>query len=818
VVGDLHNETYDWSPGFIADSCGIYLDAIEVTLGGTNVSTAAETIDVEVPCPTDTPTATPTPTATNTPTPTLTPTNTPTNTPTYTPTLTHTPTHTPTPSPTPTNTPQPGTPPANDDFDTPVEIDQNPFSHAEVITDATTAGDDPIFPCGGGGQKFHTVWYRYIASESGMLTITASGYDTVLAAWTGSRGSLTSEGCNDDFNLNPWSRLHLSVDTGMTYFIEVASKTDTDVGTLTFETSFVAPATSTYTPTSTPTATPTYTPTATPTATHTNTPTHTPTQTPTPTPPPNDDFDTPIIISASPYTKTQDTSYATTAGDDPGFTCLSGSQRYRTVWYRFTPALNGTLTVDTAGSNYDTVLAIWTGSRGSLNSVGCNDDYQPPNRSSRLEISVTAGTAYHIEIASYGLSGGQLTLNLDFVEAPPTQTPTYTDTPTPTSTHTLPPPTDTPTPSMTPTATPNPTQTSTPSACGAAGFPFYDGFESQSFGPMWSTQLTYKGRVQIRSDDAYAGGWSAILDDGEYDPFDYTNSTSALILTLDLSGQTEADLDFWWRGFNENNHPEDAIYLSDDEGITWHKALSLNFAPNDYIHEILDLDFEADAHGLNFNECFQIKFQFKGLHPIPNDGISLDEVRVQAPDPPPPPLPTPLACSVETYGSWLGGTHTDGGNTDRGNKFHSQTNLSINRIEMYLDLSEASNLHLFVYESASENGTYLKIHDTLLAPSSSGEGWYDSGPINVSFLSGRYYYVGGSWEAATTSGWGSESAPLDTAFGQFVQAVDYPVGGYPPSDSFTMVNTRSVHPYFMRLTMNCPFNHKIYLPLTLRTH
>ena len=33
-----------------------------------------------------------------------------------------------------------------------------------------------------------------------------------------------------------------------------------------------------------------------------------------------------------------------------------------------------TLTIDTFGSDYDTVLAVWTGSRGSLTNVACNDD------------------------------------------------------------------------------------------------------------------------------------------------------------------------------------------------------------------------------------------------------------------------------------------------------------------------------------------------------------------------------------------------------------------------------------------------------------
>ncbi len=63
----------------------------------------------------------------------------------------------------------------------------------------------------------------------------------------------------------------------------------------------------------------------------------------------NDDFDNALTITAVPYTNTQDVGSATTAADDPNFTCVSG-KRYNTVWYRYTPAETGVLTVNTFGS------------------------------------------------------------------------------------------------------------------------------------------------------------------------------------------------------------------------------------------------------------------------------------------------------------------------------------------------------------------------------------------------------------------------------------------------------------------------------------
>ncbi len=130
---------------------------------------------------------------------------------------------------------------------------------------------------------------------------------------------------------------------------------------------------------------------------------------------PNDDFGAATVIGGAPYTNTQDVAAATTAADDPIFTCEPAHQRSRSVWYRYTPPGAQTVTVDTIGSDYDTVLGVWTGSRGSLTSVACNDDYDDSGvRQSRVEFTPTAGTTYYIEVAAYAdaPTTSQLTLNL----------------------------------------------------------------------------------------------------------------------------------------------------------------------------------------------------------------------------------------------------------------------------------------------------------------------------------------------------------------------------------------------------------------------
>jgi len=49
--GDMWWETHQWSPKFLASTCGSYPDAVEVVIGATNHSTVIELVDVEVPCP-----------------------------------------------------------------------------------------------------------------------------------------------------------------------------------------------------------------------------------------------------------------------------------------------------------------------------------------------------------------------------------------------------------------------------------------------------------------------------------------------------------------------------------------------------------------------------------------------------------------------------------------------------------------------------------------------------------------------------------------------------------------------------------------------
>jgi hypothetical protein len=124
-------------------------------------------------------------------------------------------------------------------------------------------------------------------------------------------------------------------------------------------------------------------------------------------PPPNDDFNNATVISQIPTTITEDVTHATTAFDDPFcFTAI------RTVWFSFTPTQNMFLEANTFGSNYDTTLSVYTGSRGALTQIACNDDSNQTFQS-RVRFNAVAGVTYYFEVSAFNfITPANLVFNL----------------------------------------------------------------------------------------------------------------------------------------------------------------------------------------------------------------------------------------------------------------------------------------------------------------------------------------------------------------------------------------------------------------------
>jgi len=110
--------------------------------------------------------------------------------------------------------------------------------------------------------------------------------------------------------------------------------------------------------------------------------------------PANDEESGATEVTQVPFTETIDTADATASG--PRFCSNSGS-----VFYRFTPATDLRIQVDTIGSDYDTTLAIYTrDADGKIvkDSRKCNDDRF--GLASGLRVRASAGLTYYFQVGT----------------------------------------------------------------------------------------------------------------------------------------------------------------------------------------------------------------------------------------------------------------------------------------------------------------------------------------------------------------------------------------------------------------------------------
>jgi thermitase len=125
-----------------------------------------------------------------------------------------------------------------------------------------------------------------------------------------------------------------------------------------------------------------------------------------------DDFDSARPIGWNTiYSDTVDTSHATSWFDDP--TPCTGDTN-RTVWYRFDAPWPGRLRLDTLGSTYNTVLSAYSGARGALTMLACNDDAS--GHTSAVNVDVGVGQTIYMMVSSLAFENdaGRLTLHATF--------------------------------------------------------------------------------------------------------------------------------------------------------------------------------------------------------------------------------------------------------------------------------------------------------------------------------------------------------------------------------------------------------------------
>lgn len=144
---------------------------------------------------------------------------------------------------------------------------------------------------------------------------------------------------------------------------------------------------------------------------------------PPPPPPANDNFAAAQVISGCSGSVNGTNLGATREAGEPNHLSSTNDPTgggSRSVWYQWQAPSSGSATITTAGSAFDTVLGVYTGtSVGSLTVIGQGDDNpaDPTNdKTSVVTFNATAGTIYRIAVDGYnngGLGGdvGPITLN-----------------------------------------------------------------------------------------------------------------------------------------------------------------------------------------------------------------------------------------------------------------------------------------------------------------------------------------------------------------------------------------------------------------------
>jgi hypothetical protein len=128
----------------------------------------------------------------------------------------------------------------------------------------------------------------------------------------------------------------------------------------------------------------------------------------------NNNFANATVITGTTATVTGSNTGASKESGEPNH---AGNAGGKSVWWTWTATASGTVTIDTLGSNFDTLLGIYTGTSVSgLTLVKANDDSPAGGTlTSKVSFTVTAGTTYRIAVDGYGGVSGSITLNLKLV-------------------------------------------------------------------------------------------------------------------------------------------------------------------------------------------------------------------------------------------------------------------------------------------------------------------------------------------------------------------------------------------------------------------
>lgn len=135
--------------------------------------------------------------------------------------------------------------------------------------------------------------------------------------------------------------------------------------------------------------------------------------------PVNDRFDSPIVLTNDMGASTVNTTHATREPGEPPHANNSGG---KSAWWSFRPSADGVLTLTTTNSSFDTLLAVYQGTRvDGLTTLASNDNASGGSVFSTLSLVVRRGLDYRIAVDGVDGDSGVVLLgySLDLQLVPP---------------------------------------------------------------------------------------------------------------------------------------------------------------------------------------------------------------------------------------------------------------------------------------------------------------------------------------------------------------------------------------------------------------
>ena len=261
--------------------------------------------------------------------------------------------------------------PANDNFANAQVVSGPSGTATGSNAGATKETGEPNHAGNAGGAS---IWYRWVAPAAGSVTIDTIGssFDTLLGIYTGSAvNQLTTIASNDDCCGGRQSKVTFQATSGTTYQIAVDGYNKA-TGSVTVHWNQAAG-------------------------------------------PANDLFANAQVVTGPTGTATGSNVGATKETGEPNH---AGNAGGASIWYRWTAPSTGSVTIDTIGSSFDTLLGVYTGSAvNQLTTIASNDDCCG-GRQSKVTFQATSGTTYQIAVDGYNAAPGSVTLDWNQATAP----------------------------------------------------------------------------------------------------------------------------------------------------------------------------------------------------------------------------------------------------------------------------------------------------------------------------------------------------------------------------------------------------------------